>query len=226
MPPISGGILIKREQLARQRRAEDIYHQARRQAVKLIKQAEVEAEQLRRQARSDGFQQGVLASASVVATFLAERQAQSQSLQYQVDDHARALLTHALTHADLPLRLLEEWLAEQVRLPPAEMLTLLVPETIGTTIAQMKRQLGALWPGKYEILRHPGNSFKMKYGTQVAEFDAGEFIDATVRQLTSAPDYDGETRRLSEEALQQLAALFSGYFAGQPVLFTKEIEYD
>lgn len=215
MPPVYGGILIKREHLQRQRCAMDLVKQARREAVKCLKQAAEEAEQLRSQARNEGYQQGVLAAADTVAGFFAERQQLSLSLQREVEEHASALVMAALSHTDLLL--LEECLAQQPAPSRPEPLELWVPTDSRAAALRLKRQIGALWSGKYDIITHEGDSFIMKYGDQVAEFDAGAFIDAATRQLASRPDYDSQAQRLSGQGLQALADRLTRHFAGEPV---------
>lgn len=182
----------------------DLTKQARREAVKYLKQAAEKAERLCSQARSEGYQQGMLAAADAVAGFLAERQQLRLSLQREVEDHARALLTAALSHADLLLLLLEEWLAQQPAPSISAPLELWVPADRRAAALRLKRQIGALWSGQYDIIAHDGGSFIMKYGDQVAEFDAEAFIDAATRQLVSCADCGTEARRLSEQGLQAL----------------------
>lgn len=195
----------------------DLVKQARREAVKCLKQAAREAEQLRSQARNEGYQQGVLAAADTVAGFFAERQQLSLSLQREVEEHARALIMAALSHTDLLLLLLEEWLAQQPAPSRPEPLELWVPTDSRAAALRLKRQIGALWSGKYDIITHEGGSFIMKYGDQVAEFDAGAFIDAATRQLASRPDYGSQAQRLSGQGLQALADRLTRHFAGEPV---------
>lgn len=218
IPPIYGGILIKREHLQRQRCAMDLVKQARREAVKCLKQATEEAEQLRNQARNEGYQQGVLAAVDTVAGFFAERQKLIFSLQREVEEHARTLLMTALSHTDLLLLLLEDWLAQQPAPSIPAPLELWVPADRRAAALRLNRQIGALWSGKYDIITHDGESFIMKYGDQVAEFDAGAFIDAATRQLTSRPDYETLARHLSEQGLQALVKRLTRHFAGEPVL--------
>ncbi|MBT9431178.1 hypothetical protein JZM24_01595 [Candidatus Sodalis endolongispinus] len=193
----------------------DLVKQARREAVKCLKQAAEEAEQLRSQARNEGYQQGVLAAADTVAGFFAERQQLSLSLQREVEEHASALVMAALSHTDLLL--LEECLAQQPAPSRPEPLELWVPTDSRAAALRLKRQIGALWSGKYDIITHEGDSFIMKYGDQVAEFDAGAFIDAATRQLASRPDYDSQAQRLSGQGLQALADRLTRHFAGEPV---------
>nr|AFH88785.1 putative type III secretion system protein OrgAb [Candidatus Sodalis melophagi] len=210
--------MIKREHLQRQRCAMDLIKQARRETVKCLKQAAEEAERLRSQAISEGFQQGVLAAADAVADYLAERQGLRLSLQREVEDHARALLTAALSHADLLLVLLEEWLAQQPEPSIPAPLELWVPADRHAAALRLKRQIGALWRGKYDIITHDGESFIMKHGDQVAEFDAKAFIDAATRQMASCPDYGTKARRLSEQGLQALSDRLMRHFAGEHAL--------
>ncbi|TKI02801.1 hypothetical protein [Martelella alba] len=206
--------MIKRTQLRRQRQSLDVLASARRQASRMVKQAQEDAQAIHRQAFSDGYQEGLVASAGVVAEFLAQEQQMAAQLQRQTRQFAQRILSSALDHSEILLDLVEEWLAA---LPEesgstGEGLELLAPESARHAHVRLKERIAAVWPGKFSLTYHDDKRFVMKYADQLAEFDADAFVTAATQRLTLTDSLPEDCRRLSAAALAQLNTLF-GRFA-------------
>lgn len=213
MPPILDGILIKRGQLLKQRRAVDVIHEARRQAAGLVKQARSEAGDIRRQAFGEGYQEGMVAAAAAVAAYLEDQQRLSSALQKQVDERARRLLSNALNHPELLLTLLDEWLAMLPAKAPVEPLQLMMPESARGSHRRLKQKLQVAWPGKCSIKYHDEARLVLKYGHQLAEFNSPEFMASAMRRLTTLEELSAECHQLTERGLRQIHEIFIRRYA-------------
>ncbi|XBS70301.1 hypothetical protein ABK905_03275 [Acerihabitans sp. KWT182] len=203
--------MITRAQLKRQRQSLDVLHDARRQAGKLVKQAQGEADAIHQQAFSEGYQEGLLASAALVAHFLAQERQLAVDLQHGINEHARELLSSALNHPDILLELMDEWLATLPDTTPPDVLELLVPEVARKSHVAIKQKMASVWPGKFVLAYHDDYRFLMKYGDQLAEFDAEAFMSASMQRLVSVDTLPEQCRQLSESALSRLYDIFSQF---------------
>ena len=207
--------MITRAQLRRQHQSLDLLHDARRQAAKIVKQAQGEAQTIRRQAFSEGYQEGILASAALVARFMAQERQLALDLQSRITGHARLLLSSALNHPDILLELVDEWLATLPDAASPETLELLIPEAARKSHVALKRKVALVWPGKSTLAYHDDCRFVMKYGDQLAEFDADGFLAAGMHRLTSVDTLPEQCRQLSESALRQLYEVFLQFSPGE-----------
>ncbi len=206
--------MITRAQLKRQRQCLDVLSDARRQAIKLVKQAEEEAQAVRAQAVSEGYQEGILASAASVAGFLAQERQLAADLQKRINGHARQLLSSALNHPEILLELVDEWLAALPDTASPAVLDLLIPEAARKSHAALKHRVESVWPGKFTLAYHDDRRFVMKYGDQLAEFDADAFMVAGMQRLVSADTLPEQCRALSEAAVGRLNEIFLQFSSG------------
>ncbi|WP_213990340.1 HrpE/YscL family type III secretion apparatus protein [Sodalis sp. dw_96] len=206
--------MITRAQLKRQRQSLDVLHDARRQASKLVKQAQEEADAIGHQAFSEGYQEGLLASAALVARFLAQERQLAVDLQHRINEHARQLLSSALNHPDILLELVEEWLAALPETSSPDVLELLIPEAARKSHVALKQKLASVWPGKFALAYHDDCRFVMKYGDQLAEFDADAFMAAGMQRLVLMDTLPEQCRELSESALFKLNQIFLQFSPG------------
>ncbi|QWA10493.1 hypothetical protein GTU79_25365 [Sodalis ligni] len=206
--------MITRAQLKRQRQCLDLLSDARRQAARLVKQAQEEAQAIRAQAVSEGYQEGILASAAIVAGFLAQERQLAADLQKRINGHARQLLSSALNHPGMLLELVDEWLAALPDTASPAVLDLLLPEAARKSHAAFKHKVESVWPGKFTLTYHDDRRFVMKYGDQLAEFDADAFMAAGMQRLFSADTLPEQCRTLSEAALERLNEIFLQFSSG------------
>ena len=111
-PTAVEGVLVRRAQL-RRARADQLEREARRQAQRVLRDAEHQAETLRRQASQAGYQQGMLAALQQAAGHFAASQAMAWRWRERLEQEARAMLAAAVDHPDTLLLLLDEWLRDR-----------------------------------------------------------------------------------------------------------------
>ncbi|TCL06153.1 HrpE/YscL family type III secretion apparatus protein [Sodalis ligni] len=206
--------MITRAQLKRQRQCLDVLSDARRQAARLVKQAQEESQAIRAQAVGEGYQEGILASAAAVAGFLAQERQLAADVQKRINGHARQLLSSALNHPDILLELVDEWLAALPDPASPAVLDLLIPEAARKSHAALKQRVESGWAGKFTLTYHDDSRFVMKYGDQLAEFDADAFMAAGMQRLVSADSLPEQCRALSETALGRLNEVFLQFASG------------
>lgn len=213
MPPSFGGVLIKRKQLQRQRQSIDLVDDARKQARRLVKAAQVEADNIRLRAYHAGYQEGIVASAAAVADYLGQQHRLAGELQQQINLHARQLLSNAVSHPEIMLELLDEWLKTLPAQNNTESLILLMPAAARGSHAQMKQKLQAAWLGNSTIEYHQDHRFVMKCGERLAEFDGEAFIQNAALRLTTIDTMPAACRQLGDTAQRRLFEIFTHYFA-------------
>jgi len=212
MPPIFGEVLIKRKHLLRQCQSIDMVNDARRQASRLVKAAQAEADEIRQRAYHAGYQEGIVASAAAVADYLGQQHRLAGELQQQINRHARQLLSSAVSHPEIMLELLDEWLKSLPAKNNSESLILLMPAAARGAHAQMKRKLQAAWLGNSTIEYHQDHRFVMKCGERVAEFDGEDFIQNAALHLTTIDTLPDACRELGEAAQRRLFEIFTQHF--------------
>lgn len=197
--------------MRQQRQNLDLLTDSRRQAAKTVKQAQAEAEAIRRQAYQAGYEEGLLTSVTAVADFLAQRQQLAAELQNRVSEHARSLLSSSLDHPDILLELVDEWLATLPVESPSDHLEILAPASVRKSHAKLKDKLQLTWPGKFTIGYHDEPRFVIKYSDQLAEFNADEYLNDGLRILTKLDGLPDKCRHLTENSLRQLNKILLKY---------------
>ncbi|MCD4485189.1 hypothetical protein LQR31_11945 [Chromobacterium vaccinii] len=199
------GVLVRRGQLERLRRAHNLERQARRRAGQVLREAQNQAEAIRGQAYSDGYQQGMLTALDQIAAALADSQALAERWRGHLEQQARAMLAAAVDHPDTLLLLLDEWLKSQPPAAPEATLHLRVPKASRPRQGALMSLLAERWHGAIQIDHHDDSRFIMRCADQAAEFSPEQYLEPASRQLLqSLNGLPQDCRRLSAASLEQL----------------------
>ncbi|MCD5326510.1 hypothetical protein ACFFU8_04410 [Chromobacterium piscinae] len=199
------GVLIRRGQLERIRRAHKLERQARRHASQLLREAQNQADAIRSHAYSDGYQQGMLTALDQIAAALADSQALAERWRGHLEQQARAMLAAAVDHPDTLLLLLDEWLKSQPSAAPEATLYLRLPKTARPRQGALMSLLAERWHGVIQIDHHDDDRFIMRCADQAAEFSPEHYLEPASRQLLqSLNGLQQDCRQLSAAALEQL----------------------
>lgn len=202
---IIDGTLLRRSALQDASRAERLEQQARRNAQRLLRDAEQQAETLRQHGYQAGYQQGLLEALQHVAAYLAASQAMARYWTERLDEHARAMLASAVDHPDTLLLLIDEWLRGQECADATLQLTL--PESARAHQARLMALLAEQWPGSIQLDYHAEPRCVMRCGDQLAEFAPELYVEAASRQLQQCLDeLPKDCRNISDQALREWIA--------------------
>lgn len=202
---IIDGTLLRRSALQGASRAERLEQQARRNAQRLLRDAEQQAETLRQHGYQAGYQQGLLDALQHVAAYLAASQAMAWHWRERLVEHARAMLASAVDHPDTLLLLLDEWLRGQERADATLQLTL--PKSARAHQATLMALLAEQWPGSIQLDYHAEPRCVMRCGDQLAEFAPELYVEAASRQLQQCLDeLPKDCRNISDQALREWIA--------------------
>ena len=206
-------VLISRAHLQKMRRRQALSAEARYSASKLIKDATEEAAQIRRQGFSDGYRDGVLASADALLAYLDGGRELARQLQEEIRDATRAMLRETLDRPEAILTVLEDWLHQHAD-SAGQQLQLKLPRSAQAWRMRVTALLETSWGRRVQVDYHDDPRFLLRCGNTVAEFDPvavaakGEYL--LLRQLDQLP---ASCRRFSDDAMQTLHALFEQRFA-------------
>ncbi|MFC4488614.1 hypothetical protein [Chromobacterium aquaticum] len=204
-PTAVEGVLVRSAQLRRAARADQLEREARRQAQRVLRDAEHQAETLRRQASQAGYQQGMLAALEQAAGHFAASQAMAWRWRERLEQEARAMLAAAVDHPDTLLLLLDEWLRD--RDAPDATLYLQLPKRARALQPRLMALLTENWPGTIQIDYHADARFMMRCADQAAEFEPEQYVEPASRQLLQCLEQmPQDCRALSEQALRELIA--------------------
>ncbi|STQ90247.1 hypothetical protein [Iodobacter fluviatilis] len=216
-------VLLTHDKLTRQHKALSLLAEARQRAKQLLKQAEVETQQIRTQAWMNGYQDGVIAAASSVANHIDESENLLLRFHNKLGEQARAMLSASLDHPDLLLILLDEWLRGIDTPLPQGTLQLQLPLHRRAAHSQLLNSLQELWGGKIQIEYHADTHFVMRYADQIAQFSPDEFIaEAAQSLLHGMHEMPAECRSLSQASMQSLQNIFTSQFSTQPQMLNSK----
>ncbi|MFJ3482221.1 oxygen-regulated invasion protein OrgB [Pseudomonas sp. NPDC090202] len=183
LPP-DNAVRFSEQDLAAARRRRELQENAQRQAREIVRQATVEAEQLRNLALQQGYGQGLLRAARDLVGTLIEGRELGQQLQQNLADAARQLLGELLHRDEVIDEVLGNWLREH-SLSQDVTLQIVLPERLraeeGALIDRL--HLRSREPAQpVRIDYHPQERYLLRLADQVLEFD----LDATQEHFSSA----------------------------------------
>ena len=206
------GVYIARAKLQQGQRAQTLIDEAKRSARRLIKDAQVSADDAYQQALRDGYRDGVIAAADAIADHFFAEQRLASDLQKKLMQQVRTALQLALDHPELILVLLDEWLKNQITSADIP-LKLFLPCQIYHAHEQVMACLEAAWCARVQVEYHDDERFILSSGDQIAEFDPTSFLGQIEEKAKPHcaelfPAYSA----LSKETLDKINGIFQHRF--------------
>ncbi|MFP7609881.1 hypothetical protein [Serratia quinivorans] len=210
---VIAGVLLTRGERMKGKQRQDILLSARREAKKIITQAQEEAQIIHDTARCKGYEQGVLAASRAVADHMDNYGQLASELHQKLAEKTRQLLSSVLGSEAVFVSLLEnelkKWKVEE-KAPP--LLELSVPVLTAKRTGYLLQQLERIWPGLVKLTYHEGQQYVFKHQGQVTEFIPDEFIHANLPTLLNSAQLQAKCQTLSQEGLAQLKRDIMHYF--------------
>lgn len=207
-------------QAAAQRRR--LLAEARQHASRIVAQANEQAGQIRDQALSEGYSQGILHAAGEITQVLLLKQGMAARLHLEVAQSVRLLLQEVLADEAWLEAVLQHWLKD-VSVSAYGTLQLLVPQ--GVAVGQLRQRLAAHWPGNLLIDYHEHSRFVFRHADQLLEFDIPGAVEPLVPRLLRQMSGLRPALRELEEASASYLQAWVADVVGRGHAHVEEVEH-
>ncbi|PUA19961.1 hypothetical protein [Glaciimonas sp. PCH181] len=205
-------VLISASRLRRMRRDQALTNDAQYCASKIIKEATAEAERIKLQGFSEGYRDGIFASANAVLTYLDGGQELARQLRGEIQTATRVMLRESLDHPEAILAVLEDWMRNHQD-AAEEQLHLKLPRSAQAWRMRVTMQMESSWGSRVKVDYHDDPRFLLRCGNTVAEFDPVTIAEKCERQLLRQLDQlPAWCRTLDDDAANALWVLFEQRF--------------
>ena len=214
-PILRENVYIGKAQLHHSKRAQTLLEETQQWAKKQIKQAKTEAEATHLHAFKHGYRDGLIAAIQALADYFKEGQTLSQRLKKKLEEHAQTLLSHALSHPDIALTLLTEWINAQ---KPKNTTTLSLTLPLDSRIPRemILERLLLPWKKQIKIKYHQKTCFIIKHGDVIAEFNPDIFLQQAQQALMHKMSaISEEAYQLDQTTFKQIQHAFAQHFSSQ-----------
>lgn len=201
---ILDNVLIPSRKLRKLRAGESIVEQAKHRAKQLIKEAQLESDNIRNEAQRIGYERGLLMSIESICQFIDNSSAYAHELYLKVREDVKELLSEILDEETIILKMLEQWVDELDKDDKKSPVCILMPYANRRFRAGLSRVVESKYAGSLVFEYHNEPRFVFKYKERLAEFYPEELIYSTVTNLTSGIAFYPDHQKISAEAIQHL----------------------
>ncbi|QRX82156.1 hypothetical protein [Glaciimonas sp. PAMC28666] len=220
------GVLIRSIYLRNNIKASALLREARRRAKSLMAHAEAEADYTFRQAKCDGYAQGILQSAGELVAYMSLQENLAVHMQSRLHESTRAILSSCVSNPDVVIAIFEEYLS-RAELKESQSINLVVPEAFRSNHRTLITRLNQNYKGIINVEYHLETRFVLQVNDQVAEFAPDEFVNmASQRVLNELPALLGQSHAIKELCQERLAAIFEGTASPPTSFHEHEDDYD
>ena len=227
--PAENAVHISDDDIAQARQRRELLDQARQRAQDCLRQAEEEAEALRKTAFQEGYGRGVVQAATDMGRTLIESQSLMQDLRQQLAVTTRQLLGSVLCRDELLDEIIGDWLSDQATVELGQ-IQLILPERCQSEDATLVARLRQRWcaeggaPHRIRIEYHPRECYLIRLADQVLEFDIEALqVRLSPMLLAALEQMPQESRRLNASARETLANLLKAFVTDEPHIQTSGI---
>lgn len=192
------GMLLKAARLHQARRAAGLLGAARREAVRIVREARRDGAEYRRQGFCQGYGDGVQAGAAEVGRVLTALADARARLRQELEREAAALFETLLPQPEVGLSLLRDWLARTGGEPEPVELHLPRAWQFG------QKRLGLAQPAAatLRVCLHDGNHFAIRQGDRVHEFAPDEAAPRLTAAVLARIRFDALTQDCAARAAE------------------------
>lgn len=218
---VSEGVLLPAARLSLIKRSHDIIAQAKKNAHRIIKEAEAECEQIRCESYRAGYEQGLMMSIGSVCQFIDNSEKYTQEMEVKIRNDLRNILTDIISEDDFNVKVVKHWAEGLDKSDESLPLHILMPYANLKLKQRFAQAIKEHYAGNVIFEFHDEPRFVFKYNNRLAEFYPDEFVYATVNALTSKYTFAERTREISNEAIMYLHEQLSLLY---PPLHEEDIE--
>lgn len=213
---VAEGVLLPSVKLSLIKRSHDIIAQAKKNATRIIKEAEAECEQIRRESYMAGFEQGLVMSLGSVCQYIDDSEKNTHEMEVKVRNDLRDFLSDIISEDDFNIKVVEHWADGIDKSDESLPLYILMPYTNRRLKERFAQAIKKQYSGAVIFEFHEEPRFVFKYNNRLAEFYPEEFVNDTVDTLTSRYTLAERTREISNEAIRYLHEQLSLLYPSLP----------
>ncbi|HFW3352381.1 TPA: hypothetical protein ACIVDT_003574 [Salmonella enterica subsp. enterica serovar Eastbourne] len=201
-PPLDG-VLIKQDTIRKNYYFRRLEQQARQRAKEIIKDAQIEAQELQKNSCREGFQQGMLTALQQIATYLSDSNRALARWQKKLDKHVREVMSISVNHPETLMLVLDEWFSG-INTPECAV-HILFPVSMKDIHSEIAERLNEKWGGGVNIEFHSESTFVFRCGDDIAEFSPVVFIESGSSKILNEniPDISMDCKGISREAVEK-----------------------
>lgn len=201
---VAEDVLLPAAKLSLIRRSHDIIAQAKKNASRIIKEAEAECEQILRESSRAGYEQGLVMSIGSVCQFIDNSEKHTQEMEAKIRIDLKNTLSDIISEDDFNIRVVEHWAEGLDKSDESLPLLILMPYANRKLKERFAEAIKKQYSGGVIFEFHDQPRFVFKYNNRLAEFYPEEFVNTTVDVLTSKYTFAERTREISDEAIRYL----------------------
>lgn len=200
----NNSIVVSAKTLNQNKRVIALEQQAKKNASRILHDAERERETFTLHGYQQGYQQAMIYALQQTVNYFSASEAMAKHWRDILIDEMREILFRAVDHPDTILVVLNEWLRE---LPAREaVLYLALPDYLSNEMrTQLTEQLAKNWPGTLQLDYHHEPRFVMRYADQIAEYSPEKYVETTTRLLQQK--LNGLSQECREISIQSIKSL-------------------
>lgn len=197
-------VLLPATQSALIKRSKDIIFQAKKIAQKIIREAELECEQIRSESYRDGYERGLIMSINAVCQFIDHSQKHTHEIEMKIHNDLKGILSDIVSEDEFNVRVAEKWGEGVNKVNDPLPINILMPYTSRKLKDRFSQAVKHHHNGGVIFEFHDEHRFVFKYNNRLAEFYPEEFINSTINTLTSRYNLEERQVEISNEAIRYL----------------------
>ncbi|KAF3999349.1 hypothetical protein [Glaciimonas immobilis] len=202
------GVLVRGSYLQNNSKSSNLLAEARRRAKILVAAAQIEAQQLRQQAQSEGYAEGIIQVAGELIAYLSRHTALAASMQACLEEKMRTLLLGCVNNPEVVIGLFEESILQE-NLKNKLDVNFVLPESFRSSHRSLVARLRPYFDGDIHIEYHQEIRFVLRLGEHVSEFSPDDFVSlASSRLMSELPAAYMQSHAIKEECRLRLAQIF------------------
>lgn len=213
---VAEGVLLPAAKLSLIKRSHDIIAQAKKNASRIIKEAEAECERIRRESYMAGFEQGLVMSLGSVCQYIDNSEQNAHEMEIKLRNDLRTLLSDIISEDDFNIKVVEHWAEGIDKSDQSLPLHILMPYANRRLKERFAQAIKKQYSGAVIFEFHEEPRFVFKYNNRLAEFYPEEFVNDTVDTLASKYTLAERTREISNEAIRYLHEQLSLLYPSLP----------
>lgn len=201
---VAENVLLPAAKSALIKRTYDIIAQAKKNAARIIKEAEAECEQIRLEAYRLGYEQGLVMSIDSLCQFINNSEKHTYEMEVKIRNDLKNILSDIISEDDFNIKVVEHWVEGLDKNDDALPLHILMPYANQKIKNRFSQAIKGQYAGGVVFEFHDEPRFVFKYNNRLAEFYPEEFVCSTVDMLISKYKFSERQSEISSEAIRYL----------------------
>lgn len=204
------GVLLTRAHLLRQKKWHSLTEHAENRARALVRQAQTQADAIRRAARTEGYEKGIAESADIISEYFSNSQTRGQALREAIFSDVKAVLNEALAQDCAFMTVVDHWKAGGT--PANQAMMLYWPESRKQQALRVVGLISGTTERPIHVVYHSGTEYQLRAGDQLLSFTPDAGAEAMATDTLNRAFSQNPFHQTDAKAKERLAEVFSGSF--------------